>query len=95
MNEQKLEIRRISYEVFDDYDPFTEEHLGKVVNGSFDALISKKNVAQVGSRQIDYANEVKLGYGVFGKETEEKIKEHLLAAYMLIAEGAKDYGLGS
>ncbi|MEZ3607489.1 hypothetical protein OB894_12400 [Bacillus subtilis] len=94
MSEQKLRIGEIRYEVYNDYDPFTEEYLGKKLgNAYFIAEIEKENVAQVGNRKINYSNEVKIGFGAFGEETQEKIKEHLLAAYSLIAEGAKDDGL--
>ncbi|KIN36757.1 MULTISPECIES: hypothetical protein [Bacillus] len=94
MSEQKLRIGEIRYEVYNDYDPFTEEYLGKKLgNAYFIAEIEKENVAQVGNRKINYSNEVKIGFDAFGEETKEKIKEHLLAAYSLIAEGAKDDGL--
>ncbi|MEC1684300.1 hypothetical protein [Bacillus mojavensis] len=94
MSEQKLRIGEIRYEVFDDYDPFTEEYLGKnLVNAYFIAEIKKENVVQVGNRKINYSSDVKIGFDAFGEETKEKIKEHLLAAYSLIAEGAKDDGL--
>ncbi|MGE9752717.1 hypothetical protein ACQP3R_07295 [Bacillus inaquosorum] len=94
MSEQKLRIGEIWYEVFDDYDPFTEEYLGKALaNAYFIAEIKKENVVQVGNRKINYSSDVKIGFDAFGEETKEKIKEHLLAAYSLIAEGAKDDGL--
>ncbi|MDQ1851021.1 hypothetical protein [Bacillus stercoris] len=94
MSEQTLRIGEIRYEVFDDYDPFTEEYLGQnLVNAYFIAEIKKENVAQVGNRKINYSSEVKVGFDAFGEETKKKIKEHLLAAYSLIAEGAKDDGL--
>ncbi|CAF1851451.1 hypothetical protein [Bacillus subtilis] len=94
MSEQKLRIGEIRYEVFDDYDPFTEEYLGKnLANAYFIAQIKKENVVQVGNRKINYSSDVKIGFDAFGEETKEKIKEHLLAAYSLIAEGAKDDGL--
>ncbi|CAF1916977.1 hypothetical protein [Bacillus subtilis] len=94
MSEQKLRIGEIRYEVFDDYDPFTEEYLGKTLaNAYFIAEIKKENVVQVGNREINYSSDVKIGFDAFGEETKEKIKEHLLAAYSLIAQGAKDYGL--
>ncbi|NDJ99829.1 hypothetical protein [Bacillus subtilis] len=94
MSEQKLRIGEIRYEVFDDYDPFTGEYLGKnLANAYFIAQIKKENVVQVGNRKINYSSDVKIGFDAFGEETKEKIKEHLLAAYSLIAEGAKDDGL--
>ncbi|MCY7959566.1 hypothetical protein MOC41_06490 [Bacillus spizizenii] len=94
MSEQKLRIGEIRYEVFDDYDPFTEEYLGKTLaNAYFIAEIKKENVVQVGNKKINYSSDVKIGFDAFGEETKEKIKEHLLAAYSLIAEGAKDDGL--
>ncbi|MCV0023455.1 hypothetical protein [Bacillus sp. XT-2] len=94
MSEQKLRIGEIRYEVFDDYDPFTEEYLGKTLaNAYFIAEIKKENVAQVGNRKINYSSDVKVGFDAFGEETKKKIKEHLLAAYSLIAEGAKNDGL--
>ncbi|MFT4400518.1 hypothetical protein ACMX2I_10815 [Bacillus sp. SW14] len=94
MSEQKLRIGEIRYEVFDDYDPFTGEYLGKTLaNEYFIAEIKKENVVQVGNRKINYSNDVKIGFDAFGEETKEKIKEHLLAAYSLIAEGVKDDGL--
>lgn len=43
MSEQKLRIGEIRYEVFDDYDPLTEEYLGKnLANAYFIAQIKRK-----------------------------------------------------
>lgn len=47
MSEQKLRIGEIRYEVYNDYDPFTEEYLGKKLgNAYFIAEIEKENVAK-------------------------------------------------
>ncbi|AYF11353.1 hypothetical protein [Bacillus subtilis] len=94
MSEQKLRIGEIRYEVFDDYDLYTGEYLGKTLgNAYFIARIKKESVVQVGIQKINYSSDAKIGFDAFGEETEEKIKEHLLAVYSLIAAGAKDYGL--
>lgn len=93
MSDQKLRFNNLWFEVYFDYDPFTEEIINTNISGVINMRLSKKNIFQVGNRQYDFENEIKVGYDAFGKETEVKIKEHLLAVYRLIAEGAKDDGL--
>lgn len=75
MSEQKLRIREIRHEVYNDYDPFTEEYLGKKLgNAYFIAEIEKENVVQVGNRKINYSSDVKIGFDAFGEEQKRKSK---------------------
>ncbi|KIL12174.1 hypothetical protein B4127_1505 [Bacillus pumilus] len=93
MTEQTLRIKDYYFRIIEGVNTETWELTGKEADGYFKADLIKKNIAQVGSKKIDFSNEIKVDFNVFGEETKKQINEHLMAVYKLVVEGAKEYGL--
>ncbi|MBW3700582.1 hypothetical protein [Bacillus altitudinis] len=93
MTGQTLRINEYVFRISSGIDPMTGERIDKEAYGYFKANLIKKNIAQVGSRKIDFSNEITVGFDAFGEETKKQINDHLLAVYRLVAAGAEEYGL--